>query len=306
MNSIQIKCYLESTSSKDSYEIRRFDLDSQNQAASIGIFQQLLGKTVVAYQGCLTELDAIKFCWEDDEKEHVGFSNDLELEYAIDYMQKKNKKKKFCFSSSSSIISLKVFVITDKSMPLNIKKISQDNNPPKKMKNKNLQKVEEIAKMARKSFSKDFNHIREHNINLLKPGYKSSESDILKSYTRTSTVHNNNPPEYLESMDDEDEKADSLNDSLREHLADNVSVTADDISQAMDSFQVSNIEIQSMKSREIDAGNLELRREIELVKNSDLDEETKADKILKINVKYYISNLLDAVCNENSDLALKK
>lgn len=313
MNTIQVKCYLQTASfngNETFNEIRRFDLEA-NQAASIGLFEQLFTKSLTAYRQYLKEGDKIKFCWEDEDREHVGFSNDVELEYAIDYQKKVKKKRRLCFLTSNPVINLKVFIITDTSNPLNRTSISFGNQT--KSKSKSLINMDEISKM-KKTIKKEFNHIREHNINLLKPGYKSSEANTHNSYTRASTIHTSTPDflapeeEKIKEKKIEEKINEDLNENINDETlddnTDNMSITADDISQAMDSFKLSTLEIGSIKSKEVDIQNEKLREEIELVKNSDLDPEEKADKILKINVKYYISNLLDSVINENSDLAI--
>lgn len=266
MDTIQIKSYLTAKLTPGGYEIRRFEME----LPSSGGFALMVTRLVDLYSGIIKEDDELKVCWLDEENEQVGFRSDAELEYAINYHKKKNKKR-ICspFSSTKSEITLRVYLWTRSSV-IEI--------PTKNFKKSTSEELKKLGRNALKSASKDLTYLRTHNVKLLKPGTRKT--------TQTEVAPESNPTERTESVI-------PVTAGWYDVEPDNKAV--DDVSVVEDANQIT---LDSLGLID-DETNENLRHEIEQIRNnSDLDEAEKDDRILKVNVKYYIAGLLDAVCRE--------
>ncbi len=249
-STIQINSYFNSN------DLRRFDLE----LLPIGAYQRLVERLLAVYTD-LTTASQFHLYWLDDEKELIGFSNDAELEYAIKYQIKfHGQKRNMCFSKNKNAEPLlKVYVNTEKE---SVKEMNEKKGSKISQKLSGLIKKvgsEEIAVQARKSISRDFRHIRDQNVNLLRPKAKTRQADV--------------------------------------------SVRVEAEGKGEDEGEVPELE----KSPVVLSGEEQLREEIRAVQESSVwDERTKEDKILRLNVKFYISNLLDNICRDERGLDLSK
>ena len=64
-----------------SNEIRRFDLNVTTAAS----YSKLADKIQASFKGLLAQDEEIRTYWLDDENELVGFIDDAEFEYAIEF-----------------------------------------------------------------------------------------------------------------------------------------------------------------------------------------------------------------------------
>ena len=168
-----------------------------------------------------------------------------------------------CFSKNKSAEPLlKVYVNTEKG---SVKEINEKKGNKISQKLSGLIKKvgsEEIALQARKSISRDFRHIRDQNVNLLRPKTKARQADV--------------------------------------------SVRFEAEGKSEDESEVPEVEKSPMVLRAVGlSGEEQLREEIRAVQESSVwDDRTKEDKILRLNVKFYISNLLDNICRDERGLDL--
>lgn len=266
MDPIQIKSYLTAKQLPGGYEIRRFELE----LPPTGSFGLLVTRLLDLYSGIIEEEDELKVCWLDEENEQVGFRSDAELEYAVNY-QRKKKKKRICspFSSGNSEVTLRVYIWTRSSMSVftpNARKATKD-------------EFKKIGRNALKAAGKDLNYLRTHNVKLLKPGGISRKPTPASPESSDQTESEPVIPVTAGWYDVEPASDASLVDN---HIT-------------LDSLDVAS----SAGGNETESLDEQLKYDIQRIKEDPaLDEEEKADKILKVNVKYYISGLLDAVCRE--------
>lgn len=217
-NTIPVKCYLNSGESlnKNSYEIRRFDHDAS------GTYRQLNSKILSSYGNQIPSGAELKLTWLDNEHEQITFTNDSELEYAINY-QLKNKKKRFlCFPSFKEIV-LQIYIRVLE------KPVGRPKNVPKT-----------AAKAANKA--------------------RNNSGPKLGFYEVTP--------------------------QNKEHAA--------VVSKQQDQVSLKTVELNSEES---------LKQEIQAIENSFLEKSEKEERILRVNVKYYVANLIESVVRENNDLA---
>lgn len=101
MNGIQVKTYLfpkhtkvSLNSVKEVDEIRRFNLSLDVQQNS-SLYKTLIEKIKQAYGSFLPNESEIKTYWQDDENELIGFTSDVELQYAVDVLTALNMSKPY-------------------------------------------------------------------------------------------------------------------------------------------------------------------------------------------------------------------
>lgn len=83
MSQIQIKSYFVTNKYEDTKEVRRFDIDLNHG----NIYEQLKNKLQSSYGALLPNKEYIHTKWCDDDHDKIGFSNDVEMKYAIDNSQ---------------------------------------------------------------------------------------------------------------------------------------------------------------------------------------------------------------------------
>lgn len=277
MKTIKIKTFFNSN------DLRRFDL---NTSPPTGVYQQLLDTIASTYNGLDTS--QVQLFWLDNEKDLIGILNDNELNYAIKF-QMMIHKKKGCFAKDKKLGPLlKIFIILrGESIPRSIK-----NSTSKIALEKRISEFiksmggEDIAMKAKKGLSRDLNHLRAQNFNLLRPKNKSSlERSIEKTFQRSRKTESNENDKRTEIRAEDDDLSRELN-----------IVNIDSLDNSLNELDYQN----ALKMVNYKYGpDIEdkLKEEIENVIHSDWDETTKEDKIMKIKVKYYIADLLDNICN---------
>jgi len=277
-SAIHIKSYFNSN------DIRRFELELSPN----GSYKRLIERLSAIY----TDLESrIYLSWLDEEKDLIGFTSDADLDYAVKYQVKfLAKKKKICFwTNKSSEPLLKIYVFNQKNSFKEPADQTKRNTIGQKLSGM-IKKVssEEVVTKARKSIGRDLKHIRDNNIKLLKPKINSINKEI-------------NKVESEESKEDNDKPDLDILRQMRARSRDAVKGDSYSNNESLSEGHVLEEHRVVLNSEE------QLRLEIKAVQDSNLfDKETKEDKILKLNVKYYISNMLDNICKDETIYDLSK
>lgn len=333
MNLVQIKCYLypneaQASSDPQSAEIRRFDL---NSATSNGVFRQLMKQIQSAYKGYIADKKAIRLYWLDNENEHIGCSNDAETEYAINFQKKiMQKKRKMCFTKTSpELPSLKIYILAGSSVSTLPKNNATAETLPRS-KGKVRQKFEKMCHFSKKTIrSRDFKSLiphfksseRNQHVNFEKsPPLERSLSDIdltLSEPDKTpSKITRKKIPKELDIFTDNVELADFK--PRRKVIDSNEDL---EYVEKINEFNLMNISLSDLESKseavpvkkprrakknKVLTVEEKLLKDINSVNDSQLTIEEKEDEILQLNVKFYIENLVNTICEEYTELEVPR
>ena len=202
MDTIQIKCYLnfDIRKSYKSNEIRRFDLNVSTAAS----YSELANKIQVSFKGLLAQDEEIRTYWLDDENELVGFVDDAEFEYAIEF-HKKLWNKATCHNPVLKIYILQInetLTKTEFNLESNQAIGSMPNDPdlgasywytdfskpvyPHESKKStkikpNVEVLGEYAKRVLSPIGRDIHKMYNQNFSKYYPGYKMSQ--LSKSHS---------------------------------------------------------------------------------------------------------------------------
>ena len=212
MDTIQIKCYLnfDIKQSYKSNEIRRFDL-FLNESNTVS-YAQLMDKIQASFKDLLVQGEEIRTYWLDDENELVGFVNDAELEYSIEFHKKLWTKTK-CHNPLIKIYILQINEnpnlnveynqATDLGMPnethpnssasywyTDFSKPVYPHESKKSTKIKpNVEVIGEYAKRVLSPIGRDIHKIYNQNFSKYYPGYKMSQLSKSSHSNTPETIH---------------------------------------------------------------------------------------------------------------------
>lgn len=125
MELIHVKTYLVNSVASDT-EIRRFDIELTTPLQ----YDKLEEKIRIAYQETISVKDKIKLHWFDDDNEEIGFSNDSEYQYAVNFwktlkpdylMLKVNVRKELSSKKNIRKTQKTIKKFTDKAPPVIVK-----------------------------------------------------------------------------------------------------------------------------------------------------------------------------------------
>lgn len=156
--------------------------------------------------------------------------------------------------------------------------------PSKNYKKSTTDELKKLGRNALKSAGKDLTYLKTHNVKLLKPGNRKTA-----------------PVEAASESGLEGEHAIPVTAGWYDVEPDSTVVENADVSVVDDENQITldSLDLASGDEYTESIEDDQLKYDIQqITDNPYLDESEKADRILKVNVKYYISGLLDAVCRE--------
>lgn len=160
--------------------------------------------------------------------------------------------------------------------------------PSKNFKKSTADELKKLGRNALKSAGKDLTYLRTHNVKLLKPGNRKTAP--VEAASESGLEREPAIPVTAGWYDGEPDSTAVV--SFGENA--DVSVVENENQITLDSLDLASGD-EYTESIEDD----QLMHDIQRINdNPYLDEAEKADRILKVNVKYYISGLLDAVCGE--------
>ena len=157
----------------------------------------------------------------------------------------------------------------------------------KNFKKSTTDELKKLGQNALKSAGKDLTYLRTHNVKLLKPGRQKTTAVAAAPESELEREHAIPVTAGWYDVEPDSTAVDN----------DHVSVVDNENQITLDSLDLASSAAGDEYAESIDEDQLKL--DIQQINDDPyLDEAEKADRILKVNVKYYISGLLDAVCRE--------